>query len=42
MHKIHKNYCHSREPKEGEIVIVKEDNVPWKPGKIMHLISNKI
>ena len=27
---MHKN-CHSREPKEGEIVIVKEDDVPtWK------------
>ena len=40
IHKAHKT-CHSREPKEGEIVIVKEDNVPrssWKLGRVTRFI----
>ena len=43
MHKMYKN-CDLREPKEGEIVIIKEDDVPrssWKSGKIMRLIQSR-
>ena len=42
MHKMYKN-CDLREPKEGEIVIIKDD-VPrssWKLGKIMRLIPSR-
>ena len=42
MHKMHKNVDH-REPKEGEIVIIKEDDAPrssWKLGKIKRLIQS--
>ena len=40
---MHKN-CDLREPKEGEIVIIKEDDVPrssWKLGKIMRLMPSR-
>ena len=43
VHKMHKNVDH-REPKEGEIVIIKEDDAPrssWKLGKIKHLIQSR-
>ena len=43
IHKAHK-ICHSKEPKEGEIVIVKEDNVPrssWKLGRVTRLILGR-
>ena len=43
MHKMYKN-CDLREPKEGEIVIIKEDDVPRsssKLGKIMRLIPSR-